>query len=405
MKTLKILTTLSISLFFLISCNSGISESNLKGTTWSSKDGEVSLFFKTKTLVMFNGKQAGEYKVEDNIVIVGNGLVKIPLTYEDGKLSGNLIMYPKTKMVTLYKLNEEKAIEKEQITEPKIDKEFITLNSIKIGDNIAQHSNYKLDDKQDNFFDVYINKEKTTINKLEGNLKLYVSNSIVEKIEFNSADSFMGSTSLAGTAFNIMLEERKSWVRDAMLNYNITEWDDSKKIAQYVKQDFIHQYDLEKIEMLGVQLGWNMSYIITSKNAEIKEEQGKKNNLDFGSTKVKDEVEKNIIPETNNQDIKEELKDNSNQKIKKTLIVNVDNLRVRVSPDLNSDKIENLPLNTEVEYLNEKSAKKTTVKINESDINDYWYKIRTPNGNIGWIHGCCFNMQFEEIELKHQKYR
>lgn len=273
MKTLKILTTLSISLIFLISCNSGISESNLKGTTWSSKDGEVSLFFKTKTLVMFNGEQAGEYKVEDNIVIVGNGLVKIPLTYEDGKLSGNLIMYPKTKMVTLYKLNEEKTIEKEQITAPKIDKEYITLNSIKIGDNIAQYSNYKLDDKQDNFFDIYVNKEKTTINKLEGNLILFVSNSIIEKIQFDSGDSFMGSTNVAGTVFNAMLEERKSWVQDAMLNYNITQWDDSKNISQYVKQDFIHQYGLERIEAFGIQIGWNMSYVITSKSAETKELQ------------------------------------------------------------------------------------------------------------------------------------
>ncbi|OAD42258.1 hypothetical protein [Polaribacter atrinae] len=190
--------------------------------------------------------------------------------------------------------NKDKTVTKEEISEPKIDKEFITLNSIQIGDNITQHQDYKLDKEQDNFFDIYINKEKTTINKLEGNLKLYVSNSIVEKIEFNSGNSFMGSTSVAGSVFDAMLKKRKNWVRDAMLNYNITQWDDSRKKSQYVKQDFLHQYDLERIEMLGTQLGWNMSYVITSKDAEKKELQGKKRNLNFGSTKDKKVVEKKI---------------------------------------------------------------------------------------------------------------
>ncbi|WP_452232589.1 YARHG domain-containing protein [Lacinutrix sp. MEBiC02595] len=367
--------------------------------------------------------------------------------------------------------NEEKTVEKEQISEPKIDKEFITLNSVQIGDNITQHPDYKHDEKQDNFFDIYINKEKTTINELEGNLKLFVSNSIIEKIEFNSGDSFFGSTSVAGTVFDAMLEQRKNWVRDAMLNYSITEWDDSRKKSQYVKKDFLHQYDLERIEMLGVQMGWNMSYVITSKDAEKKELQGKKSNLNFGSTKSKKEVieendeiisdktkqksENNILglyPQASKRlltidDVSSLSKDdlsimrnevfaryghkfNEGGKIEKyftkqdwynsqnidatsllteiekkniefirsqeqqdnnqKLTISVDNLRVRKSPELDSEKIENLAIGSEVEFL-EKSNNQTTVTIKNNEITEYWYKVKTPSGKIGWIHGCCFD--------------
>ena len=73
--------------------------------------------------------------------------------------------------------------------------------------------------------------------------------------------------------------------------------------------------------------------------------------------------------------------------------INVDNLRVRTSPKLDAEKIENLPLNTKVEFLNEKSHNKTKVTIKGEEIDEYWYKIKTPSGNIGWINGCCFEKQ------------
>lgn len=78
------------------------------------------------------------------------------------------------------------------------------------------------------------------------------------------------------------------------------------------------------------------------------------------------------------------------KKYSKELLITVDNLRVRTSPDLDSEKIENLPLNTIVEFLDKKSDDKTKVTIKGKEINEYWYQIKTPSGNIGWIHGCCF---------------
>lgn len=73
------------------------------------------------------------------------------------------------------------------------------------------------------------------------------------------------------------------------------------------------------------------------------------------------------------------------------IFISVDNLRVRETASMEGKTIEYLPLNTKVEFLNKKSFSETTVKIKEKEITDFWYKIKTPNTKIGWIHGCCFS--------------
>jgi hypothetical protein len=72
------------------------------------------------------------------------------------------------------------------------------------------------------------------------------------------------------------------------------------------------------------------------------------------------------------------------------LTISVDNLRVRTSPNLDAEKIENLAIGSEVEFV-EKSTNQSTVTIKNNEITEYWYKIKTPSGKIGWIHGCCFD--------------
>ncbi|OMP29944.1 SH3 domain-containing protein [Mangrovimonas sp. DI 80] len=78
-----------------------------------------------------------------------------------------------------------------------------------------------------------------------------------------------------------------------------------------------------------------------------------------------------------------------------SITITVDNLRARVSPSLTAEKIENLEINTEVEYLGMRSNEETEVEIKGEKISAYWYKIKTPSGNIGWIHGCCFTQTYD----------
>jgi hypothetical protein len=75
-------------ILLLSSCNKSVP--SLAGTTWISEDGKTKLEFKTDTIVVRDDQYGGEYKVEGNIVTIGNAIVKIPLTYEDGKLKGRL---------------------------------------------------------------------------------------------------------------------------------------------------------------------------------------------------------------------------------------------------------------------------------------------------------------------------
>ena len=108
------------------------------------------------------------------------------------------------------------------------------------------------------------------------------------------------------------------------------------------------------------------------------------NPIEIVSKKVSAEVPETVITE---EVSKEETV------VNKIYNITVDNLRVRTSPDLDAEKIENLPLDTKVEFLNEKSDQKITVTIKGQEIDEYWYKVKTPSGNIGWIHGCCFETE------------
>lgn len=71
-------------------------------------------------------------------------------------------------------------------------------------------------------------------------------------------------------------------------------------------------------------------------------------------------------------------------------VVSVDDLRLRETPDLDGDVIDQLGFGNRVKLLGEKSANTLEVTINGKAITDYWYKVETGNGQQGWIHGCCF---------------
>ena len=147
-------------------------------------------------------------------------------------------------------------------------------------------------------------------------------------------------------------------------NYYKGHTDEEKKHSSKASNDYINATsDLIK-----------SSNILNIKTIEDFEKA--KANMSEEKKKVEKENKRNIINKEANKS--------------KKLLIAVDNLRVRTSPDLDAEKLENLPLNTVVEYLDKKSENKTEVTIKGKKINEYWYQIKTPSGNIGWIHGCCF---------------
>lgn len=80
-----------------------------------------------------------------------------------------------------------------------------------------------------------------------------------------------------------------------------------------------------------------------------------------------------------------------NETVTNLFMVSVNNLRLRKEYGLKGAKVELLPMNSEVVYLEEKSKYQQEVIINNRKIIDYWYKVKSGKGNVGWLHGCCVN--------------
>lgn len=194
-------------------------------------------------------------------------------------------------------------------------------------------------------------------------------------------------------------------------NYDIYETNrylDYYNSSKFTKNDFSYTHELDNKDVLDNAIrmftrpNFYRDYIGRNKDSDSKYENEyinatsdliKSSNIlniktieDFEKVKANMSKEKKGI---DNKSTQLTIKDETESKTKK-LLITVDNLRVRTSPDLDAEKLENLPLNTVVEYLNKKSEHKTEVTIKGKKINEYWYQIKTPSGNIGWIHGCCF---------------
>lgn len=176
------------------------------------------------------------------------------------------------------------------------DKTFSTIYEISLGDDLAnimynKTSFTKIGDDQYvekgpkhkgklNNYEIYELSE-IEINNLEGNILLYVKNDKVEKIEFLSSQVFLGATGSAGFLFNEFYNEREKWVQNAMSYYDISEWQESDNLKSYSKTDIAHQYEITKVEMMGIQMGWELKYSIISEPAIANDLQTEKDNLRF----------------------------------------------------------------------------------------------------------------------------
>ncbi|MCH2045778.1 MAG: SH3 domain-containing protein [Saprospiraceae bacterium] len=65
----------------------------------------------------------------------------------------------------------------------------------------------------------------------------------------------------------------------------------------------------------------------------------------------------------------------------------VHDLKVRSSPSTSGDILEKLKEGEGISYLDDKSSKSLTVKLRGKSYTDYWWKIKTQSGQIGWVFG------------------
>ncbi len=69
------------------------------------------------------------------------------------------------------------------------------------------------------------------------------------------------------------------------------------------------------------------------------------------------------------------------------LFVTINGLKLRKTPDLNSDVILTLKLYEEVEFLNEVTDTSFTINLGYEEATEPWVKIKHRKGHVGWVFG------------------
>lgn len=85
--------------------------------------------------------------------------------------------------------------------------------------------------------------------------------------------------------------------------------------------------------------------------------------------------------------------------------VSIPNLRLRSTPDLEGAVLERLALESVVEYLNDSTNFTTLVEMGGEDRYEHWYKVRSSNGNEGWVYGGCIKFLTERENLRFQSIK
>lgn len=69
------------------------------------------------------------------------------------------------------------------------------------------------------------------------------------------------------------------------------------------------------------------------------------------------------------------------------LFVTIDGLKLRKEPGLKGEAIEQLKLNEQVTFLNQKTDWSQEINMDGEKVTDYWVKVRTASGKTGWVFG------------------
>jgi Bacterial SH3 domain len=70
-----------------------------------------------------------------------------------------------------------------------------------------------------------------------------------------------------------------------------------------------------------------------------------------------------------------------------TLWVTIDGLNMRKEPGLKADLVAKLDLYDQVYFMNEKSDYTQEINLGREMVTDYWVKVKTKSGKVGWVFG------------------
>lgn len=79
------------------------------------------------------------------------------------------------------------------------------------------------------------------------------------------------------------------------------------------------------------------------------------------------------------------------QKSRLFVKVNMNNLRVRATPDLEGAVLQRLKAENIIEYMLDSTNFTTMVEMKGEEHHDHWYKVKTDAGNEGWVYGGCID--------------
>jgi hypothetical protein len=70
-----------------------------------------------------------------------------------------------------------------------------------------------------------------------------------------------------------------------------------------------------------------------------------------------------------------------------TLFVTIDGLNLRREPGLKAETVAKLDLYEQVYFMNEKSDYTQEINLGQEMVTDYWVKVKTKSGKVGWVFG------------------
>jgi hypothetical protein len=122
------------------------------------------------------------------------------------------------------------------------------------------------------------------------------------------------------------------------------------------------------------------------------------NDLKVAETEV--EMNEVVVDTPDNQAIIESIRTDTFEIVKEVtvLYVNINNLKLRSSPNLKSDVVEELSLGSKVKFAGEVTDSLFTINLGKREVTEPYVKVKTWKGIEGWVYGAGVDYYKKKVE-------